>query len=52
MDIELTADNWLNYMGDDNPNEDQLQGEAMLFQHMEDIRKEKDSKKETRYFEA
>lgn len=48
MDIELTADNFMDYMADDATGGEQLTGEAMLLQHMEDIKKEKDSKKETR----
>lgn len=50
MDIELTADNFMEYMADKAPEDEKLTGEAMLMQHMEDVKAEKDNKKETRYF--
>jgi len=49
MDIELTADNLMEYMGDEDPNTEQIHGEAMLMQHMEEMKKGKEDKKETRY---
>jgi hypothetical protein len=47
MDIELTADNFLNYMGDDNVNEEgQMNHEDALLQHMEEVKKDKQDKKD------
>lgn len=49
MDIELTAENFMNYMGDEDPNDSQFQGDSMILQHIEDVKKEKESKKDTKY---
>jgi hypothetical protein len=48
MDIELTADNFLNYMGDDNVDEGQMRHEDILLQHMEEVKKDKEDKKDTK----
>jgi hypothetical protein len=47
MDIELTADNFLSYMGDDNVHEDEMNHEEALNQQMEKVNKDKEDKKDS-----
>lgn len=52
MDIELTKENFMEYMGDNDDGEDQLKGEAMLVQHMEEVKKEKENNKQKNRYKA
>ena len=48
MDIELSADNFMSFMADENAGGEENAAEAALLQHMADAKKEKDSKKDNR----
>lgn len=48
MDIEITADNVMNYMGDENIDDEQFKAENQLMESLENTKKDKDDKKETR----
>lgn len=45
MDIELDQENFMKYMGGEDNKSDQLEGETMLLQQIEDQKSKKDSNK-------
>ena len=49
MDIEISAENVMSYMEDENLDESKFKTENMLIQSIEDAKKDKEDKKETRY---
>ena len=45
MDIELTKENFMSYMGGEDNKSDQLEGEAMLLQQIDDSKTKKETNK-------
>lgn len=45
MDIELTQENFMKYMGGEDDKSDQLEGESMLLQNIQDQKAKKENNK-------
>ena len=48
MDIEIDADNFMNYMEDENRDGDAFKTENLLIQNMNEAKKDKDEKANSR----